>query len=147
MLQLPCATEQMNPDSMMPSPASKGAETPHYLLISLETAGTTQIHKDGKADERARGSGSDSKGEQVPLGVSSSVWLLRGSDSSRNLFTWGSQVCGMSVQECAHMHKSSLTHPPRFLKWRCLSGTWHGEILLSLGQRNTTPRWLSGPGT
>lgn len=62
MLQLACATEWMNLDSMMPSQASQVAKTPHYLLISLETAGTTQIHKDGKptgreeAEVTARGS-------------------------------------------------------------------------------------------
>lgn len=97
----------MNLDSTIPSRASHVGKTPHCLLTSLKTARTTQIHKDGKPTgsldglEGGREEAEVTAGEQVPLGVSSSVGLLRGSDSGRNLFTWGSQVCAMCVQECA----------------------------------------------
>lgn len=133
----------MNLDSIIPSRASQVGKTPHYLLISLKTARTTQIHKDGQfvrtrgreeAEVTARGS--------KCLWVCPSVGLLRGSDSGRNLFTWG--VTGM-WDVCAGVCtvKSSLTRPPCFLKWRSLSGTWQPEILLSLSQRNTTPRCVT----
>ena len=46
----------------------------------------------------------------MPLGVSSSVGLLRGSDSGRNLFTWGGHRYVGCV--CRSVHCEAFPHTP-----------------------------------